>query len=123
MTRKNAKNALRAARERLGLSQAAIGRKLGITSAAVGHYESGIAKPPLVRARQLARLLKIDVETIPTSSRAMRGSRKSEAGAAPAGQRLSARETEIVEALRGLSLAKRRPAIEMVLAYAASLRS
>ena len=110
-------NILRAAREKLGLSQGAVAEKLGITAAAVGHYESGIAKPPLERAQKLARVLKIDVAKIQLSDRAMRGSRKKQASAL--GDRaLSAVEREVIEAMRAMPLAKRRPAITMLLAYA-----
>lgn len=107
---------LRDAREALGLSQSAIAEKLGITPAAVGHYEKGIAKPPLPRAQQLAKLLKVDVQLIPVSSRAARGSRK----APESGERVSAREAEVLAALRSMPLAKRRPAVEMILAYSRS---
>lgn len=117
MAKKAARNALRTAREALGLSQAEIATKLGITPAAVGHYEKGIAKPPMERARQLARILKIDVAEIAVSSRAQRGSRKA---AREAGERqVSARELELLNVLRNLPLAKRRLVLDMVLGYAA----
>ncbi len=113
------KSALRAARKKLGLSQAAIAAKLGITSAAVSHYESGIAKPPLERAKQLARVLKIDMGIFAVSSRAMRGSRRQSGR----GSRTSKNEAEVLAALRSMPLAKRRPAIEMLLAYAARVKN
>lgn len=107
---------LRDAREALGLSQAVVAQKLGITPAAVGHYEKGIAKPPLPRAEQLAKLLKIDVCLVPVSDRAQRGSRKN----GPSEGGVSGREAEVLAALRGLPLSKRRPAMDMILAYARS---
>jgi transcriptional regulator with XRE-family HTH domain len=119
MAKKIANNALRTAREKLGLSQADIGAKLGITPAAVGHYESGIAKPPVERARQLARMLKIDLAEIPVSARAQRGSRK----AAAAGEgKMNPKEAEVLSALRSLPLGKRRPVIEMLLGYVARVK-
>lgn len=111
---KAATNILRSAREKLGLSQGAVAAKLGITPAAVGHYEKGIAKPPMERAKQLARMLKIDVSKIDVSAKAMRGSRKVVVNDS---DRLSATEREVVDALRSLPLAKRRPAVIMVLGY------
>lgn len=119
MTRRSPNSILRAAREKLGFSQADVAAKLGITSAAVGHYESGLAKPPAERARQLARMLKVELAAIEVSSRAQRGSRKAASGG---GERLNARETEVLSALRGLPLGKRRPAVEMLLAYAERVR-
>lgn len=117
MAKRAGRNVLRAAREALALSQADIAAKLGITPAAVGHYEKGIAKPPMERARQLARILKIDVADIAVSSRAQRGSRKA---AREAGERqVSAREMELLTVLRNLPLAKRRLVLDMVLGYAA----
>lgn len=107
-------NILRSVREKLGLSQAAVAAKLNITPAAVGHYEKGIAKPPIERAKQLARLLKIDVAKIEVSDRAMRGSRKVVVNDS---DRLSETEREVVDALRSLPLAKRRPVVAMVLGY------
>lgn len=116
MARKAGKNVLRTAREALALSQADIAAKLGITPAAVGHYEKGIAKPPLERARQLARILKIDVAEIAVSARAQRGSRKA---ARAAGERqVSSKEMEFITVLRNLPLAKRRLVLDMVLGYA-----
>ena len=117
MAKKAIKNVLRAARESQALSQADVAAKLGITPAAVGHYEKGIAKPPLERARQLARILKIDVAEIAVSSRAQRGSRKA---AREAGERqVSAREMELLNTLRNLPLAKRRLVLDIVRGYAA----
>jgi len=112
-------NILRVAREKAGLSQADVAQKLGVTSAAYGHYESGLAKPPAERARLIAKMLKIDVSKIETSGRAMRGSRKVADGS---GEKVNAKEKEVLEALRGLPLAKRRPAVEMLLAYAGRVR-
>ena len=108
---------LRTAREALALSQADIAAKLGITPAAVGHYEKGIAKPPMERARQLARILKIDVADIAVSARAQRGSRKA---ARESGERqVSGKEMELLNALRNLPLAKRRLVLDMVMGYVA----
>ena len=123
MAKRTGNSILRQAREAKGLSQAEVGIKLGITSAAVGHYEKGIAKPPFERAKKLARMLGIDVAAIQVSSRAQRRSRAEGGGGslreAPGGKRLGSKELEVVEALRAMPLAKRRPAIEMLLAYAA----
>lgn len=38
---------LKEARESAGLSQAKLARRLGITAAAIGNYESGIREPPM----------------------------------------------------------------------------
>lgn len=115
MAKRASKNVLRTAREALALSQADIAAKLGITPAAVGHYEKGIAKPPMERARQLARILKIDVAEIAVSARAQRGSRKA---AREAGERqVTAKEMELLNALRNLPLAKRRLVLDMVMGY------
>lgn len=122
MAKRTGRGILRQAREAKGLSQADIGVKLGITSAAVGHYEKGIAKPPFERAKKLARILGIDVSEIEVSSRAQRRSRREgPAAMAVGGKPLAAKETELIEALRALPLSKRRPAMDMVLAYAASV--
>ena len=123
MAKRTGNGILRQAREAKGMSQAEVGIKLGITSAAVGHYEKGIAKPPFERAKKLARMLGIDVAAIQVSSRAQRRSRAEGGGGsmreAPGGKRLGSKELAVVEALRAMPLAKRRPAIEMLLAYAA----
>lgn len=117
MAKRAGKNVLRTAREALALSQADIAAKLGITPAAVGHYEKGIAKPPMERARQLARILKIDVADIAVSARAQRGSRKA---ARESGERqVSGKEMELLNALRNLPLAKRRLVLDMVMGYVA----
>jgi transcriptional regulator with XRE-family HTH domain len=69
-------NILRAAREKVGLSQGDVAKKLGISSAAVRHYEIGLSKPPAERAKLLAKILKIDLAAIAISDRIMRGSKQ-----------------------------------------------
>lgn len=69
MAKRPTGKAMRDAREGLGLSQSDVAHRLGITPAAVGHYEKGLAKPPLPRAEQLAKLLKISITQIPVSNR------------------------------------------------------
>ena len=51
------KSRLRDARLQLGLSQAEVGERLGVTGAAIGHYETGVSRPSPDRAAQLVKLL------------------------------------------------------------------
>lgn len=123
MAAKKQANVLRSAREKLGLSQTAIAARLGITPAAVGHYENGLAKPPVERAKQMAKMLKIDVAKIAVSERVMRGSGGRTAIRAASGEKVSAREREVLDALRSIPLTKRRPAVEMLLGYVERVRT
>ena len=51
------KSKLRDARLQLGLSQAEVGERLGVSGAAIGHYETGVSSPSADRAAQLSKLL------------------------------------------------------------------
>src|SRR6478735_8301321 len=53
------KSRLGDARLQLGLSQAEVGERLGVTGAAIGHYETGVSRPSPDRAAQLAKLLSL----------------------------------------------------------------
>ena len=48
------KSRLGDARLQLGLSQAEVGERLGVTGAAIGHYETGVSRPSADRAAQLS---------------------------------------------------------------------
>lgn len=50
--------AVRRARRALGLSQAALGRKLGRTSIAISRWENGAVSPPPAKTRALVQLLR-----------------------------------------------------------------
>src|SRR3954468_14772437 len=63
------KSKLRDARLHLGLSQAELGDRLGVTGAAIGHYETGVSKPSPDRAAQLARLLGLKPNEVSASKR------------------------------------------------------
>src|SRR3954454_17145809 len=63
------KSKLRDARLHLGLSQAEVGDQLGVTAAAIGHYETGLSKPSPDRAAQLARLLGLKPSELSASER------------------------------------------------------
>ena len=63
------KSKLRDARLHLGLSQAEVGDRLGVTGAAIGHYETGVSKPSPDRAAQLARLLGLKPSEVSASER------------------------------------------------------
>jgi transcriptional regulator with XRE-family HTH domain len=67
---------IRKAREEKGWSQSFVGQKLGITGAAIGHYETMHSKPSEERARKLSTLLGVPVELLDTSGRADRGTSK-----------------------------------------------
>jgi transcriptional regulator with XRE-family HTH domain len=45
MTARARRSKLREARLHLGLSQSQIGEQLGVTGAAIGHYETGLSWP------------------------------------------------------------------------------
>jgi transcriptional regulator with XRE-family HTH domain len=118
---------LRDARLRRGLSQEALGQKLGITGAAIGHYETGLSRPTAKRAAQLAKILGLHSSDIPTSAReggvrqgggaATEGGRKASMRAPSGALIADKREIAMVEALRAMRSADRRVVIDMVIAY------
>lgn len=52
---------LRAARERTGLTQAELGRKIGVTGVAIMRYEKGQRQPTLSQLRNIANALNADI--------------------------------------------------------------
>ena len=110
----------------LGLSQAEVGDRLGVTGAAIGHYESGLSKPSLDRAAQLARILGLKPGEVSASER---GSSKKTAVRPPSvaakqgasrvsGVKVASRdEGAVLDALRAMPAAERRVMIKLVLAY------
>lgn len=120
------KSKLRDARLHLGLSQAEVGDRLGVTGAAIGHYETGLSKPSSDRAIQLARLLGLKPNEVSASER---GSAKTTAArprsiaAKQAASRMnglkapSRDEGALLDALRAMPAAERRVVMKLVMAY------
>ena len=120
------KSKLRDARLHLGLSQAEVGDRLGVTGAAIGHYETGLSKPSLDRAAQLARILGLKPGEVSASER---GSSKKTAVRPPSvaakqgasrvsGVKVASRdEGAVLDALRAMPATERRVMIKLVLAY------
>ena len=114
------KSKLRDARLHLGLSQAEVGERLGVTGAAIGHYESGLSKPSLDRAAQLARILGLKPGEVSASERGTgkKTALRPPSVAAKQGVKLPSRdEGAVLEALRAMPAAERRVMIKLVLAY------
>ncbi|WP_165982822.1 helix-turn-helix transcriptional regulator [Dankookia rubra] len=120
------KSKLRDARLQLGLSQAEVGDRLGVTGAAIGHYETGLSKPPPDRAVQLAKLLRLKPHEVSTSGRGSTKKTVDRPRSASAKQRASvvadARapsrdEGAVLDALRAMPAAERRVVMKLVLAY------
>ena len=120
------KSRLRDARLQLGLSQAAVGERLGVTGAAIGHYETGISKPSPDRAAQLAKLLGLKSGDVAASGR---GSARKTA-APPRSMHVTRRaarvrdamvpsqdEVLVLDALRAMPAADRRVVVKLILAY------
>jgi len=120
------KSKLRDARLHLGLSQAELGDRLGVTGAAIGHYETGVSRPSPDRAAQLARLLGLKPSEVSASER---GSTRqtvdrpqlaavkqatSRAGDVKAPSR---DEGAVLDALRAMPAAERRVIMKLVLTY------
>lgn len=122
-----AESKLRDARLKLGWSQAQLGRKLGVTGAAIGHYESGIAKPSADKANRLAKILGLKNSDIEASTRsvskngsAVRAtSGRTERGQGRSGAQGSAsrEEMQVLDALRAIPAAQRRVVMDMVVRY------
>ena len=117
---------LRDARLHLGLSQAEVGGRLGVTGAAIGHYETGVSKPSPDRAAQLARLLGLKANEVSASKRgsAKRTVTRSRSVAAKQaasrvsdGKIPSQAEGAVLDALRAMPAAERRVMMKLVLAY------
>jgi transcriptional regulator with XRE-family HTH domain len=123
---------LREARLKRGWSQETVGQKLGITGAAIGHYETGLSKPTADRAAQLAKILGLRSGDIQASARGeggqQNGNRASGAGQ-KGGARSSrdivadSREVAMMKALRAMPSAERRVVMEMVIAYGSAGRN
>ena len=52
---------VRQAREKLGLTQEALGRMINVKSSVISHVESGTMKPDMVLARTLMHFLKVNL--------------------------------------------------------------
>ena len=120
------KSKLRDARLHLGLSQAEVGDRLGVTGAAIGHYETGLSKPSPDRAAQLARLLGLKSSEVSASKRGSakvtvarpRSDAAKQAGSRVNGVKVPNRdEGEVLDALRAMPAAERRVMVKLVLAY------
>jgi transcriptional regulator with XRE-family HTH domain len=118
---------LRAPRLKRGWSQEAVGQKLGVTGAAIGHYETGLSKPPPARAAHLARILGLRPGYVQASAHRARTARVRDAGR-DGGRKASTRssggvgvtdphEIAVIEALRSMPSAGRRVVMNMVIAY------
>lgn len=55
---------LKEIRERVGLTQTAIAKKMGVTSATITQYEKGARTPNAEKMMQLAKILNVTVEDI-----------------------------------------------------------
>jgi transcriptional regulator with XRE-family HTH domain len=116
---------LREARLKRGWSQAAVGEKLGVTGAAIGHYETGLSRPTADRAAQLAKLLGLrsgDVQTSAREAKAESGdgakARGRKSSTKPLGGTVTnAREVAMMGALRAMPSAARGVVMDMVIAY------
>ena len=120
------KSKLRNARLNLGLSQAEVGNRLGVTGAAIGHYETGVSKPLLDRAAQLARLLGLKPSEVSASERGSankivvrpRSLAVKQSGRRVSDAKVSNRdEGAVLDALRAMPAAERRVVVKLVLAY------
>ncbi|WP_165982860.1 helix-turn-helix transcriptional regulator [Dankookia rubra] len=114
---------LRDARLQLGLSQAEVGDRLGVTGAAIGHYETGLSKPPPDRAAQLAKLLGLKSHEVSASGRGSAKKTFDRPRSGAAKQRVSEvkapsrDEGAVLDALRAMPAAERRVMMKLVLAY------
>jgi transcriptional regulator with XRE-family HTH domain len=120
------KSKLRDARLHLGLSQAEVGGRLGVTGAAIGHYETGLSKPSPDRAAQLARLLGLKPSEVSASERESakvtvarpRSDAAKQAASRVNGVKVPSRdEGAVLDALRAMPAAERRVMVKLVLAY------
>jgi transcriptional regulator with XRE-family HTH domain len=104
-----------------------VGHKLGVTGAAIGHYETGLSRPTPDRAALLAKLLGLRSGDIEASARGAGAERNSD-GKGGGGRKASARsmgaltaadprEYAVLTALRAMPVAERRVVMDMVLAY------
>lgn len=120
------KSKLRDARLHLGLSQAEVGSRLGVTGAAIGHYETGLSKPSPDRATQLARLLGLKPSEVSASERGSSKrpanhpqpvATKQRASRVGDSKMPSRDEGAVLDALRAMPAAERRVVVKLVLAY------
>jgi transcriptional regulator with XRE-family HTH domain len=120
---------LRDARLHLGLSQAELGERLGVTGAAIGHYETGVSKPSPDRAAQLARLLGLKPSEVSASERGSTRQTDDRSRSAVAKQAASRGddakapsrdEGAVLDALRAMPAAERRVMMRLVLTYGSS---
>ncbi|MFC7478011.1 helix-turn-helix transcriptional regulator [Dankookia sp. GCM10030260] len=126
MAKRVKKSKLRDARLQLGLSQAEVGNQLGVTGAAIGHYETGLSKPSPDRAAQLAKLLGLKPNEVDASQRGSIETTTDRRRPAVARQRAnhardvqgpSREEGAVLDALRAMPAAERRVVVKLVLAY------
>ena len=126
MTARTKKSKLRDARLHLGLSQAEVGDRLGVTGAAIGHYETGVSRPSPDRAAQLARLLGLKPSEVSASERGStrqtvdrprRAAVKQAVSHAGDVKVPSRDEGAVLDALRAMPAAERRVMMKLVLTY------
>jgi transcriptional regulator with XRE-family HTH domain len=109
---------------KLGLSQTQVADKLGITGAAIGHYETGVSRPSPDRAVRLAKLLGLKPGDIAASERgaaAKEVTRPRPSAAKRSAGRLSEKnpsdeEAAVRDVLRRLPAAERRIVVKLLLA-------
>ena len=120
------KSKLRDARLHLGLSQAELGDRLGVTGAAIGHYETGVSRPSPDRAAQLARLLGLKPSEVSASERGSTrqtvdrprlAAVKQAASHVGVAKVPSRDEGAVLDALRAMPAAERRVMMKLVLTY------
>ncbi|MGN0689924.1 MAG: helix-turn-helix domain-containing protein [Oscillospiraceae bacterium] len=56
--------ALREIRQRAGVSQVALAKKLGVTSSTVTQWESGVRKPDIVMVKKIANVFGVTVDEL-----------------------------------------------------------
>jgi transcriptional regulator with XRE-family HTH domain len=111
---------------KLGLSQTQVADKLGITGAAVGHYETGVSRPSPDRAVRLAKLLGLKPGDIAASERGAAAKEVTRPRPRPGAAKRSAgrlsekspsdEEAAVLDVLRTLLAAERRVVVKLLLA-------
>ncbi|WP_431270740.1 helix-turn-helix domain-containing protein [Dankookia sp. P2] len=103
-----------------------MGERLGVTGAAIGHYEAGIWKPSPDRAVQLTKLLGMQSGDVAASERGSAGkivarsrSMHVTRGASRVRDAVVRRQDEalVLVALRAMPAAKHRVVVKLILAY------
>jgi transcriptional regulator with XRE-family HTH domain len=120
------KSKLRDARLQLGLSQAEVGERLGVSGAAIGHYETGVSRPSADRAAQLSKLLGLKSGDVAVSGRGSTNVTPARPRSIGAGRQTgrvrdarvpSPDEVTLLDALRAMPAAERRVVMKLILAY------